>query len=78
MDLAPLLYICRAMEQSPFLLLCGFLLTVPTISMISAISTIDRVDFPIVLLLLSDPLATWFKEPSLSLEDLDAYIINCE
>jgi hypothetical protein len=55
MDLAPLLCVCRATEQFPLLLLYGLLLTVPAISVISAIPTISmigHVDFLIVLLLL--------------------------
>jgi hypothetical protein len=55
MDLTPLLYNSRAVEQSSLLLLCGLLLSVPAISVISkilAISVIGHVEFPIILLLL--------------------------
>jgi hypothetical protein len=49
MDLAPFLFIGRAMEQSLLLLVRGLLLT---ISAISVISTISCIDLSIVLLLL--------------------------
>jgi hypothetical protein len=55
MDLAPLLYILRASERSPLLLLRGLPLPVPaisTISVVPAISTIGSIDFPIILLLI--------------------------
>jgi hypothetical protein len=74
MDLAPLLYVGRAMEWSLLLPICGLLLVISTIFALSAISTIGCIDLPIVLLLLRVPLATWFKEPSLSLGGLNAYI----
>jgi hypothetical protein len=52
MDLTTLLYISRVVEQFSLVLLYGLLLSVLTISAVPAISTIGRVDFPIVLLLL--------------------------
>jgi hypothetical protein len=55
MDLTPLLYISRAMEQFLLLLIQGLLLVIPaisTISVIPAISPISCVDLSIVLLLL--------------------------
>jgi hypothetical protein len=90
MDLAPLFYVSRVMELSFLLLIRGFLLmipvismifVIPVISMISAIpmiSTIGSVDQPIILLLLRGPLATLFKEPSPGLGGFNAYISDCE
>jgi hypothetical protein len=52
MDLASLLYICRAVERPPLLLSYGFLLTVPMISAIPSICTIGRVDFLIIQIFL--------------------------
>jgi hypothetical protein len=61
MDLTLLLYVIRAMERSLLFLIRGLLLVVFTVSAVSvilAISSVSRVDFPIVLLLLHRPLAT--------------------
>jgi hypothetical protein len=55
MDPTPLLCISRAVEWSLHLLLYGLLLSIPVISAISVIpvtSTIGRVDFQIILVLL--------------------------
>jgi hypothetical protein len=70
-DLAPLLYIGRAMEWPLLLLLRRLLLT------ISVIPTIHYIDLPIVLLLLPWwPIVTRFKEPGSSLRCLNAHINN--
>jgi hypothetical protein len=55
MDLAPLLCVIRAMERPPLFLIRGLLLAVSVVSMVSAIlaiSSVSRIDFSIVLLLL--------------------------
>jgi hypothetical protein len=55
MDLAPLLYIIRAIERPLLFLIRGLLLVISTISVVSAIfviSPISCVDFSIILLLL--------------------------
>jgi hypothetical protein len=74
-DLAPLLYIYKAMEPSLLLLIWGLLLAIPVISMISSISCVD---LPIVLLLLQGPLAMWFKESCLGLRGINAYVSDCK
>jgi hypothetical protein len=81
MDLAPLLYVVRATERLFLFLVYGLLLTIPVIFTVPAISmifVIGCVDLPIVLPLLCGPLAMWFKEPSLGLRGLDAYIRDHE
>jgi hypothetical protein len=70
MDLAPLLCVGRAMEQSLLLLIRGLLVV------ILVISTISCGDLTIVLLLLRRPLATWFKESCPGLRGLNAYVSN--
>jgi hypothetical protein len=74
MDLAPLFYVSRTMEQSLLLLIWELLLMISAISEIFVISMIGCIDLHIVLLLLRGPLAMWFKEPSSGLRGLDAYI----
>jgi uncharacterized membrane protein len=79
MDLAPLLYIIRAIEMPLLFLIRGLLLVISTISVVSAIfviSPISCVDFSIILLLLRGPLNTGLKKSSLDLETLNAYVGN--
>jgi hypothetical protein len=52
MDLAPLLCVVRAMKMSLLFLIEGLLTTIPAISTVFAVSPIDHVDLPVVLLLL--------------------------
>jgi hypothetical protein len=78
MNLTPRLSVNRAMEQCLLLLICGLLLTIFVISVIPMISTISCIDLLIILLLLQGPLATRFKEPSLGLGGLNAYVSDCE
>jgi hypothetical protein len=61
MNLAPLLYVGKVMEQSFLLLIYMLLLVIPAISVISviyAIPVIGYVDLPIILLFLRGPVAT--------------------
>jgi hypothetical protein len=75
MNNTPLLCIGRALEQPLPLSFRGLLVTV---SVISAVSTIGRVDFLIVMFLLRGPLATRLKESSLGLRRLYTYVSDCE
>jgi hypothetical protein len=64
MNLTPLLYVVRATERHLLLLIRGLLLAVFVVSAILAISSVSRVDFPVVLLLLRGPLAMRLKKSS--------------
>jgi cytochrome c oxidase assembly factor CtaG len=67
--------------MSLLFLISGLLLAVSVVSMVSAIlaiSSVNRIDFPVVLLLLHMPLATRLKKSSLSFRSLHTYIIDCE
>jgi hypothetical protein len=75
MDIAPLLYIGMTLERHLLLLIRGLLLAIATIPVVS---TVSRVDFWIIQLLLRGPLATGLKESSPGLESLNAYVSNCE
>jgi hypothetical protein len=48
------------------------------VSAIHAVSTVSRVDFLIILLLLLGPLAVRLQESSLGLRSLNAYVSDCE
>jgi hypothetical protein len=81
MDLAPLLCVVRAMKMPLPFLIRGLLLVVSTVSAVSkilVISSVSRVDFPIILLLLHGPLAMRLKKSSPGLRSLNAYVSNCE
>jgi hypothetical protein len=81
MDLAPLLYIIRATEMPLLFLIRGLLLMVSAVSVVSVILTISsvgRVDFPVVMLLLRGPLAMRLKKSSPSLESLNACVSDHE
>jgi hypothetical protein len=78
MDLAPLLYVSRAMEQSLLLLIWGLLLVIPKIPAVSTISSICWVGLLIVMFLHRGHLAMWFKESSLGLRGLNAYVSDCK
>jgi hypothetical protein len=57
MDLAPLFYVSKVIEQSFLLLIQGLLLAISVISAIPMVSMIGCIYLPIVLLLLRGPLA---------------------
>jgi hypothetical protein len=78
MDLTPLSCVVRAMERHLPFLIRGLLLVVFMVSVILAISSASRVDFPVVLLLLRGPLATGLKKSSLGFRSLNAYVRNCK
>jgi hypothetical protein len=67
-------------DRTPlFLLLCGLLLVISTITMISMTPVIGSVDLPIVLLLLPCwPLVSCFKEVSSGLRCLNTDVSNCK
>jgi hypothetical protein len=52
MDLTPLLYIIRVIDQPLLLLLRGLLLAISMIFAVSTIPVIGSIDLPIILLLL--------------------------
>jgi hypothetical protein len=74
MDLAPLLYVVRATKMPLLLLIRGLLLMISVIFVILVISPISRVDFLVILLLLSGPLPTRLKKSSPCFESLDACV----
>jgi hypothetical protein len=71
MDLTPLLYAVRVLERSLPFLIRGLLVT---ISVISEISPVSHVDFPIILLLHRGPHAMGLKKSSLGFRSLNAYV----
>jgi hypothetical protein len=77
MDLTPLLCVIRATERPILLLIRGLLVVVSVVSTVSTIlvmSSVSRVDFPVVLLLLCGPLAMGLKKLSLCFQSLDACV----
>jgi hypothetical protein len=52
MDLAPLLYVVRAIKRFLLFLIRGLHATIPTISTVLAVSPIGRINLPIIMLLL--------------------------
>jgi hypothetical protein len=78
MDLAALLYVVSATERHLLFLVQGLLLVVSTVSVILAISSVDRVDFPVFLLLLSAPLAMRLKKSSLGFGSLNTCVCDRE
>jgi hypothetical protein len=51
MDLTPLLCVVRAMKMTLLFLIGGLLAVIPMISVVLAVSPINHIDLPIVLLL---------------------------
>jgi hypothetical protein len=78
MDLTPLLCVIRVTERPPLLLIRGLLLVVSTVSTILVISSVSRVDFLVILLLLHGPLTTRVKKSSPSFRSLNAYVSDYE
>jgi hypothetical protein len=78
MDLAPLLCVIRVTERHLLFQIQGLLLAVYVVSVILAISSVSRVDFSVVLLLLRDPLATRLEKSSPGFESLNACVSDHE
>jgi hypothetical protein len=74
MDFAPLICIIRATEMPLLLLIWGPLLAIYAIFVVLAISSVSRVDFPVVLFLLCGPLAMRLKKSSLCFGSLNACV----
>jgi hypothetical protein len=77
MDLTPLLCVVRAMEMPLLFLIRGLLLTISAVFAVFAISSVSRVDFPVVLLLLHGALVTRLKKSSMGFGSHNAYISDC-
>jgi hypothetical protein len=81
MDIAPLLCVIRATEMPLLFLILGLLLAVFMVSAVSAIlaiSSVGRVDFPVILLLLCGALATRLKKSSPGFGSHNACVSDCE
>jgi hypothetical protein len=78
MDLAPLLCVVRATKRPVLFLVQGQLLVISTVSVVLAICLVSCVDFPVVLLILHEPLVTRLKESSLGFESLNACVNDRE